>query len=106
MELFVDRLIRNFSPDDHRKYGGTIALREASEMRMISPILCNAFEATALTFAGRQERNRSIELAGHAKYVRTLRQLQTALNDPEGNKSTEVLVVVLLSTITEVRYWP
>ncbi|KAE8358937.1 hypothetical protein BDV27DRAFT_150001 [Aspergillus caelatus] len=102
MELFVDRLIRNFSPDDHRKYGGTIALREASEMRMISPMLCNAFEATALTFAGRRDGNRSVELAGHAKYVRTLRQLQAALYDAEGNKSTEVLVVVLLSTITEV----
>ncbi|OGM46501.1 putative C6 finger domain protein [Aspergillus bombycis] len=101
MELFVDRLIRNFSPDDHRKYGGTIALREASEMRMISPMLCNAFEATALTFAGRRDGNRSVELAGHAKYVRTLRQLQAALYDTEGNKSTEVLVVVLLSTITE-----
>ncbi|KAE8383745.1 hypothetical protein BDV26DRAFT_277005 [Aspergillus bertholletiae] len=101
-ELFVDRLIRNFSPDDHRKYGGTIALREASEMRMISPMLCNAFEATALTFAGRRDGHRSVELAGHAKYVRSLRQLQTALYDTEGNKSTEVLVVVLLSTITEV----
>ncbi|KAE8134745.1 hypothetical protein BDV38DRAFT_154478 [Aspergillus pseudotamarii] len=101
MELFVDRLIRNFSPDDHRKYGGTIALREASEMRMISPMLCNAFEATALTFAGRRDGNRSVELAGHAKYIRTLRQLQAALYDAEGNKSTEVLVVVLLSTITE-----
>ncbi|KAE8344727.1 hypothetical protein BDV24DRAFT_9158 [Aspergillus arachidicola] len=101
MELFVDRLIRNFSPDDHRKYGGTIALREASEMRMISPMLCNAFEATALTFAGRRDGNRSVELAGHAKYVRTLRQLQAALYDADGNKSTEVLVVVLLSTITE-----
>ncbi|GMF70472.1 unnamed protein product [Aspergillus oryzae] len=104
MELFVDRLIRNFSPDDHRKYGGTIALREASEMRMISPMLCNAFEATALTFAGRRDGNRSVELAGHAKYVRTLRQLQAALYDADGNKSTEVLVVVLLSTITEVSY--
>ena len=104
MELFVDRLIRNFSPDDHRKYGGTIALREASDMRMISPMLCNAFEATALTFAGRRDGNRSVELAGHAKYVRTLRQLQAALYDTEGNKSTEVLVVVLLSTITEVSY--
>ncbi|KAB8233415.1 Zn(II)2Cys6 transcription factor domain-containing protein [Aspergillus alliaceus] len=102
MELFVDRLIRNFSPDDHRKYGGTIALREASEMRMISPMLCNAFEAAALTFVGRRERNRSIELAGHAKYVRMLRQLQIALFDAERNKSTEVLVAVLLSTITEV----
>ncbi|KAF5860577.1 hypothetical protein ETB97_001351 [Aspergillus alliaceus] len=101
MELFVDRLIRNFSPDDHRKYGGTIALREASEMRMISPMLCNAFEAAALTFVGRRERNRSIELAGHAKYVRMLRQLQIALFDAERNKSTEVLVAVLLSTITE-----
>ncbi|KNG85791.1 putative C6 finger domain protein [Aspergillus nomiae NRRL 13137] len=102
MELFVDRLIRNFSPDDHQKYGGTIALREASDMRMISPMLCNAFEATALTFAGRRDGNRSVELAGHAKYVRTLRQLQAALYDTEGNKSTEVLVVVLLSTITEL----
>ncbi|KAE8356679.1 hypothetical protein BDV28DRAFT_83340 [Aspergillus coremiiformis] len=101
MEVFVDRLIRNFSPDDHRKYGGTIALREALEMRMISPMLCNAFEATALTFAGRCEHNRSIERAGDVKYGRTLRQLQTAVHEAGGNQSTDVLVVVLLSTITE-----
>ncbi|KAE8151650.1 putative C6 finger domain protein [Aspergillus avenaceus] len=101
LELFVERLISNFSPSDHQKYGGTIALRQASEMRMFSPILTNAFEAASLTFAGRRDRNQTIEVAGHAKYVRTLRLLQSALYDAEANKSTEVLVVVLLSTITE-----
>ncbi|KAF9884974.1 hypothetical protein FE257_000884 [Aspergillus nanangensis] len=101
MELFVQRLISNFSPRDHAKYGGTIALREASEMRVLSPILCSAFEAASLTFVGRRDRNRSIELAGHARYSRMLRLLQNALYDPRESKSTEVLVVVLLSTIVE-----
>jgi hypothetical protein len=101
MELFVERLVSNFSPRDQAKYGGTIALREASEMRVLSPILCTAFEAASLTFAGRRDGNRTIELAGHTRYSRMLRQLQNALNDPRASKSTEVLVVVLLSTIIE-----
>lgn len=102
MELFVERLITTFSPEDHTKYGGTIALREASGMRVFSPFLCNAFEAASLTVAGRRSQNRSIEVAGHSRYVRTLRQLQKALYDPKDSKSTEVLVVVLLATIVEV----
>ncbi|KAL5359245.1 hypothetical protein BJX96DRAFT_174189 [Aspergillus floccosus] len=101
MELFVERLVSNFSPRDQAKYGGTIALREASEMRVLSPILCTAFEAASLTFAGRRDGNRAIELAGHTRYSRMLRQLQNALGDPRASKSTEVLVVVLLSTIIE-----
>jgi hypothetical protein len=106
MELFVERLVSNFSPRDQAKYGGTIALREASEMRVLSPILCTAFEAASLTFAGRRDGNRTIELAGHTRYSRMLRQLQNALNDPRASKSTEVLVVVLLSTIIEVAAFP
>lgn len=103
MELFVERLISNFSPEDHAKYGGTIALREASEMRMLSPIVCNAVEAASLTFAGRRDRNSSVEVAGHLRYVRVLRQLQRALYDQKQSNSTEVLVTVLLATIVEVR---
>ncbi|PLB45312.1 putative C6 finger domain protein [Aspergillus steynii IBT 23096] len=101
MDLFVERLISNFSPKDHAKYGGTIALREASEMRMLSPIICNAFEAASLTFAGRRDRNLSVEVAGHSRYVRVLRQLQNALYDPKQSHSTEVLVAILLATIIE-----
>lgn len=105
-ELFVERLVSNFSPKDHAKYGGTIALREASELRMLSPIICNAFEAASLTFAGRRDRNQSVEVAGHSRYVRVLRQLQNALYDPKQSNSTEVLVAILLATIVEVRWSP
>ncbi|KKK17260.1 hypothetical protein ARAM_001834 [Aspergillus rambellii] len=98
IELFVDRLIDNFSP---RNIPGTIALREASSMRVFSPLLCKAFEAASLTFAGRHDGNRYVELAGHTRYVRMLRMLQNSLQDGEGRNSTEVLVVVLLSTIIE-----
>jgi hypothetical protein len=103
VELFVERLIDNFSPQPASIYGGTIALREASGMRVLSPMLCTAFEAASLTFAGKREQLREVEAAGHARYVRVLRQLQNALNDPKQNKSTEVMVVVLLFTIIEVR---
>ncbi|GIJ84814.1 hypothetical protein Asppvi_003665 [Aspergillus pseudoviridinutans] len=101
VELFVERLIDNFSPQPASLYGGTIALREASGMRVLSPMLCTAFEAASLTFAGRREQIREVEAVGHARYVRVLRQLQNALNDPKQNKSTEVMVVVLLFTIIE-----
>ncbi|GIK02031.1 hypothetical protein Aspvir_006074 [Aspergillus viridinutans] len=101
VELFVERLIDNFSPQPASIYGGTIALREASGMRVLSPMLCTAFEAASLTFAGRREQMPEVEAAGHARYVRVLRQLQNALNDPKQNKSTEVMVVVLLFTIIE-----
>ncbi|RHZ72415.1 hypothetical protein CDV55_108854 [Aspergillus turcosus] len=101
VELFVQRLIDNFSPQPASVYGGTIALREASGMRVMSPLLCTAFEAASLTFAGRCEQNREVEAIGHERYVRVLRQLQNALNHPKQSKSTEVMVVVLLFTIIE-----
>ncbi|PKX89829.1 Zn(II)2Cys6 transcription factor [Aspergillus novofumigatus IBT 16806] len=101
VEVFVERLIDNFSPQPASLYGGTVALREASGMRVLSPMLCTAFEAASLTFAGKREQIREVEAVGHARYVRVLRQLQTALNDPKQNKSTEVMVVVLLFTIIE-----
>ncbi|GFF50637.1 hypothetical protein IFM58399_08861 [Aspergillus lentulus] len=101
VEVFVERLIDNFSPQPASLYGGTIALREASRMRVLSPMLCTAFEAASLTFAGKREQIREVEAVGHARYVRVLRQLQNALNDSKQNKSTEVMVVVLLFTIIE-----
>ncbi|RHZ57463.1 Zn(II)2Cys6 transcription factor [Aspergillus thermomutatus] len=101
VELFVERLIDNFSPQPAAIYGGTIALREASGMRVLSPILCTAFEAASLTFAGRSDQIREVEAVGHTRYVRVLRLLQNALNDPKQSKSTEVMVVVLLFTIIE-----
>lgn len=102
MELFVERLIREFSPADASNFGGTIRLREAAEMRVFSPMLCNAFEAASLTFAGSRQQNRSLEMVGHARYIRMLRQLQNALYHPEKSQATDALVVVLLSTIIEV----
>lgn len=99
IELYVERLVNSFSPQD---VTGTIALREARSMRVFSPILCSAFEAASLTFAGRRDGNRAVEVAGHARYLRVLRSLQNALYDPQEGKSTEVLMVVLLATIIEV----
>ncbi|GKZ19425.1 hypothetical protein AbraIFM66951_011035 [Aspergillus brasiliensis] len=98
IEIYVERLVNDFSP---AQVSGTIALREARSMRVFSPILCSAFEAASLTFAGRRDGNRSVEVAGHSRYLRVLRSLQHALYDPQQGKSTEVLVVVLLATIIE-----
>ncbi|GFN13418.1 Zn(II)2Cys6 transcription factor domain-containing protein [Aspergillus tubingensis] len=98
IEFYVERLVTDFSPP---QVSGTIALREARSLRVFSPILCSAFEAASLTFAGRRDGNRSVEVAGHSRYLRVLRSLQHALYDPQQGKSTEVLVVVLLATIIE-----
>ncbi|PWY70665.1 C6 finger domain protein [Aspergillus eucalypticola CBS 122712] len=98
IEFYVERLVTDFSPPH---VSGTIALREARSLRVFSPILCSAFEAASLTFAGRRDGNRSVEVAGHSRYLRVLRSLQHALYDPHQGKSTEVLVVVLLATIIE-----
>ncbi|PYH31177.1 Zn(II)2Cys6 transcription factor domain-containing protein [Aspergillus neoniger CBS 115656] len=98
IEFYVERLVTDFSPT---QVSGTIALREARSLRVFSPILCSAFEAASLTFAGRRDGNRSVEVAGHSRYLRVLRSLQHALYDPQQGKSTEVLVVVLLATIIE-----
>lgn len=101
VELFTDRLIGEFSPTTAVNLGSTIRLRQAAEMRVFSPILCNAFEAASLTFAGSRERIPQLEITGHARYVQLLRQLQNAVCHLEKSQSTEVLVVVLLSTIIE-----
>lgn len=71
-------------------------------MRVFSPMLCNAFEAASLTFAGSRQQNRSLEMVGHARYIRVLGQLQSALYHPEKSQATDALTVVLLSTIIEV----
>ena len=103
VELFTERMIEQFSPAGGANCGGTMKLRQAAELRVFSPILCNAFEAASLTFAGTREKIKPIQLAGHAQYVRVLRQLQRAIYHPEKSQSTDILVVVLLSTIIEVR---
>lgn len=104
VELFTERMIEQFSPAGGANFGGTMKLRQAAELRVFSPILCNAFEAASLTFAGSREKIKQIQLAGHAQYVRVLRQLQRAIYHPEKSQSTDILVVVLLSTIIEVRH--
>ncbi|PWY87538.1 C6 finger domain protein [Aspergillus heteromorphus CBS 117.55] len=98
IELYVERLVNDFSPQN---VSGTIALREARQMRICSPMLNNAFEAASLTIAGRRDGNRAVEVAGHCRYTKVLRLLQEALYDPQKGKSTEVLLVVLLATIIE-----
>lgn len=103
VELFTERMIEQFSPGGGANFGGTMKLRQAAEMRVFSPLLCNAFEAASLTFAGSCEQIKQIQIAGHAQYIRVLRQLQHAVYHPEKSQSTDVLVVVLLSTIIEVR---
>lgn len=102
IEMFIERLIGEFSPTTPFNCGGTLRLRQAAEMRVFSPILCNAFEAASLTFTGNRQQNRSIEMAGHARYIRVLGQLQKAVYNPQRSQSTDVLTVVLLSTIIEV----
>lgn len=102
VELFTERMIEQFSPAGAANFGGTMKLRQAAELRIFSPILCNAFEAASLTFAGAREQIKQIQIAGHAQYVRVLRQLQRAIYHPEKSQSTDILVVVLLATIIEV----
>ena len=102
VELFVERLISEFSPTTTVNVGSTMRLRQAAEMRVFSPMLCNAFEAASLTFAGSRECIPQLRIAGNARYVRLLQQLQNAICHLEKSQSTDVLLVVLMSTIIEV----
>ncbi|KAI9931411.1 hypothetical protein MW887_009986 [Aspergillus wentii] len=102
VEVLVDQLIKNFSPDmEAPSGGGRIQLQAAAEMRVFSPILCSAFEAASLTFVGSRDQNKSLEVAGNVRYVRVLRLLQNALYSPKDSKETDVLLTVFLSTIIE-----
>ena len=104
VDVFMERLVDEFSPGSAAARSGSVmGWRTAAEMRVFSPLLGRAFTAAALTLAGYREGNRSIQVAGQARYVRTLRSLQDALYHPTESRSTAVLIVVVLFTIIEVR---
>ena len=101
IEVFVERFIDDFGPSRASNAGNVVGWRRAAEMRVFSPLLSRAFSAAALTLAGCRDQNRSLQKAGHVRYVRVLRLLQDALLRPADSVSTAVLIVVVLFTVIE-----
>lgn len=103
LEVFLGDLVEAFSPQSSVYYGTGFDIRAAAEMRIFSPLLSSAFEAAALVFVSKRDKNPKIETVGNAQYSGVLKLLQKAVDDPEQRKSTEVLAVVVLFAIIEVR---
>ncbi|KAL1989094.1 hypothetical protein VTN96DRAFT_5857 [Rasamsonia emersonii] len=101
LEVFLGDLVEAFSPQSSVYYGTGFDIRAAAEMRIFSPLLSSAFEAAALVFVSKRDKNPKIETVGNAQYSGVLKLLQKAVDDPEQRKSTEVLAVVVLFAIIE-----
>lgn len=111
LDILLERLVDDFSPESAANTGSVVEWRTAIEMRVLSPLLGRAFTTAALTLAGYREQDRSLQMAGQGRYVRTLRSLQETLYHPTESRSTAALIVVVLFTIIEVlffclRAWP
>ncbi|KNG90639.1 hypothetical protein ANOM_001284 [Aspergillus nomiae NRRL 13137] len=96
LDVFIERFIDAFSPEVDIKSGQAGALRRAAEIRMFSPILMEAYEAVSVAFFGRSVQDPRIEKSGSPLYGRVLRNLQSALQDPERSKAESTLATVIL----------
>ncbi|OJJ50383.1 hypothetical protein ASPZODRAFT_2117719 [Penicilliopsis zonata CBS 506.65] len=96
LDVFVERFVDAFSPEVDFKAGHAGAIRAAAQIRMFSPLMCDAFEAVSVAFFGRSIQDKRIETVGFRMYPRVLRGLQEALMDAERSKAESTLVTVIL----------
>ncbi|KAL1952513.1 hypothetical protein VTO42DRAFT_5099 [Malbranchea cinnamomea] len=94
MEVFLARFVDAFSPKFERGWGSSTTLRSAAEIRMFSPILCDALEAVSVTYFGQSMNDRQLEAAAYDTYLSVLRNLQHALYNAEQSKSQAILLTV------------
>ncbi|KAH7357297.1 hypothetical protein BKA65DRAFT_496644 [Rhexocercosporidium sp. MPI-PUGE-AT-0058] len=96
LDVFVERFIDAFAPDDRIDCGSSDAIRSAGSVRMFSPLLSDAFHAVSIAYFGQFSGNWRVGFAGYNIYTRVLRRLQSALFHPEQSRSEGVFATVIL----------
>jgi hypothetical protein len=101
-EFFLERFIDAFSPQVDLNCGSSGTLRAAAGIRMFSPLLCDAFQATSTTFFGQSILDQRIETFGYKDYPMVLHSLQQALFNTEQSRSQGVFLTVAVLMCFEV----
>jgi hypothetical protein len=101
-EFFLERFIEAFSPQVDLSCGSSGTLRAAAGIRMFSPLLCDAFQATSTTFFGQSILDQRIETFGYKDYPTVLHGLQQALYNTEQSRSQGVFLTVAVLMCFEV----
>ena len=101
LDVFLERFLDTFSPEVDSSWGAG-AQRAAAEIRMFSPMISGALEASSLAFFGRSTRDPRIEALGIRRCTPVLRTLQEALRDPEQSRAASTLATVMLLLTFEI----
>jgi hypothetical protein len=102
LDLFLERFIESFAPNDRDDCGTSSAIRQAGSVRMFSPLLSDAFEVVSMAYFGQSTHSWAILSQSYQRYRQTVNRLQEALFDPRQSRSEGVLATVILLMAYEV----
>ncbi|KIM97187.1 hypothetical protein OIDMADRAFT_168934 [Oidiodendron maius Zn] len=96
LDVFVERFIDAFAPDERDDCGTSSAIREAGSVMMFSPLLTMAFRAVSIAYFGQSTDSPRIMSQGYKIYCQTLNHLQRSLWDPRESRTEGVFATVIL----------
>ena len=96
LDIFVERFVDAFAPNERLDCGSSSAIREAASVRMFSPLLQNAFHAVSISYFGQFLGDWRIVSAGRWSYLGVVSALQRALYHPVQSRSEGVLATAIL----------
>jgi hypothetical protein len=102
LEIFIERFVSAFSPQDDRGSGSSKLIQDVAASRMFSPLVSETINAVSTTFFGQLCFDPGIESLGYKNYPYLLRRLQQAICDPAESKSSAVLSTVATLMCFEV----
>jgi hypothetical protein len=102
LDIFVERFVDAFAPNERLDCGSSSAIREAASVRMFSPLLQNAFHAVSTSYFGQFLGDWRVVSAGRRSYLGVVSALQRALYHPVQSRSEGVLATAILLMAYEV----
>jgi hypothetical protein len=102
LDIFVERFVDAFAPNERLDCGSSSAIREAASVRIFSPLLQNAFHAVSISYFGQFLGDWRVVSAGRRSYLGVVSALQRALYHPVQSRSEGVLATAILLMAYEV----
>jgi hypothetical protein len=102
LDVFVERFVDAFAPNERLDCGSSSAIREAASVRMFSPLLQKAFHAVSTSYFGQFLGDWRVISAGRRSYLGVLSALQIALYHPVQSRSEAVFATAILLMAYEV----
>jgi hypothetical protein len=103
LDIFVERFVDAFAPNERLDCGSSSAIREAASVRMFSPLLQMAFHAVSTSYFGQFLGDWRVVSVGRRSYIGVVSALQKALYHPLQSRSEGVLATAILLMAYEVR---